>query len=217
MTPALPLSATRPDAALVAALRCGDERAYESIIRSYGGRLLATARRILRNEEDARDAVQEGFLCAFRAIGRFQADSSLGTWLHRIVINAALMQLRRRKGHTDLAIDELLPRFLPDGHQTQPAEPWQESAESLLERRELRDFVSECIDRLPNAYRTVLLLRDIEELDTQEAARLLGVSANLVKVRLHRARQALRSLLAVRFDPASAAWTGARSEVSAHA
>jgi RNA polymerase sigma-70 factor (ECF subfamily) len=217
MTPPPPSSATRPDAALVAALRRGDESAYESIIRSYGGRLLATARRILRNEEDARDAVQEGFLCAFRAIGRFQADSSLGTWLHRIVINAALMQLRRRRGYVELAIDELLPRFLPDGHHAQPAEPWQDSAESLLERRELRDFVSESIDRLPDAYRTVLLLRDIEELDTQEAAQLLGVSTNLVKVRLHRARQALRSLLAVRFDQPSAAWASARSAVSAHA
>ena len=181
---------------LVAGLRARDELAFALLVKRHGGALLAAARRVLRNEEDARDAVQEAFLSALKAIERFQGGSSLSTWLHRIAINAALMQLRRRRSRPEAAIDELLPEFLEDGHHAQHPEPWEDSAEVLLARSEVRRHVRHCIERLPESYRTVLVLRDIEELDTEEAARLLGISANLVKVRLHRARQALRTLLA---------------------
>jgi RNA polymerase sigma-70 factor, ECF subfamily len=180
---------------LVARLRAGDEAAFETLVREHGGRLLATARRFLRSEEDARDAVQEAFLSAFRALPGFAENSSLSTWLHRIVINASLMKLRSRKRKAEESIENLLPRFVSDGHQAEPSSAWEGSAETLLARSETRSLVRRSIDRLPETHRAVLLLRDIEELSTEECARLLGVTENAVKIRLHRARQALRGLL----------------------
>jgi len=138
--------------------------------------------------------VQEAFLSAFRSIDRFQGNARLSTWLHRIVVNAALMKLRTRRRKPEEPIDALLPGFLPDGHREERSGPWQPSA--ALERREQQALVRAAIDRLPDSYRTVLLLRDIEELDTAEVAEMLGLSPAVVKTRLHRARLALRELLA---------------------
>ncbi len=185
---------------LVSRLRNGDEEAFERLVREQGGRLLAVARRFLRDEEEARDAVQESFLSAFRSIDRFDQGSRLSTWLHRIAINACLMRLRSRRRKPEEPIEGLLPQFQEDGHQVNhPTPDWEGSAETLLARGETRAIVREAIDRLPGSYRSVLLLRDIEELSTEEAARLLDISANAVKIRLHRARQALRALLEPHF------------------
>lgn len=180
---------------LLAGLRAGDEAAYEELVRAYGGRLLAVARRFLRSEEDARDAVQEAFLNAFRSIERFEGSARVSTWLHRIVVNAALMKLRTRRRKPERSIEELLPGFLEDGHMAEPASEWRSEPADEIGRRELRDLVLEKIYELPEAHRNVLLLRDIEELDTEETARVLDVSVGAVKTRLHRARQALRGLL----------------------
>ncbi|MGH7966890.1 MAG: RNA polymerase sigma factor [Candidatus Binatia bacterium] len=188
---------------LLVGLRTGDEVAFERLVRAYSGRMLAVARRLLRNEEDARDAVQDAFLSAFRAFDDFAESAQLSTWLHRIVVNAALMKLRTRRRRPEESIDDLLPNFLEDGHHAQPVTEWRETAEVAMQRGETRAIVRECIDRLPETYRTVLLLRDIEDLDTEEAARLLGISSNAVKVRLHRARQALRTLLDPHFREAA--------------
>lgn len=153
------------------------------------------ARRYLRREEDARDAVQEAFIAAFRSISRFQGTSSLSTWLHRIAINSCLMKLRSGRRRPETSIEELLPRFDETGHRVlDTAEP-AETAESALERDETKRRVRAAIARLPEQYRAVLLLRDIEELSTAEAAQMLGLTPNAVKIRLHRARQALRTLL----------------------
>jgi len=181
---------------LLARLRAGDEAAFAELVRENGSRLLAVARRLLRSEEDARDAVQDGFLQAFRAISRFEGDARLSTWLHRIVINASLMKLRTRRRKPEASIDELLPRFYADGHRIDPGPPWRTEIPDPVESRELRELVRASIDRLPDIYRSVLLLRDIEELSTEETAAVLDVKADTVKVRLHRARQALRALLA---------------------
>ena len=190
-----PAAPAAGEAALLEALRAGGDAAFEELVREQGGRMLAVARRFLRNEEDARDAVQEAFLSAFRSIDRFQGGSRLSTWLHRIVVNAALMKLRSQRRKPEESIEPLLPRFQEDGFPVQPAVGWREPAELQLERREIRDLVRRSIDRLPESYRTVLLLRDIEEFDTRETATFLEISENAVKIRLHRARQALRELL----------------------
>lgn len=187
------------DSLLVHRLRAGDATAYEAFVRRETPRLLAVARRLLRNEEDAKDAVQDAFVSAFRALEQFEGGCRLSTWLHRIVVNAALMRLRTQRRKPEESIEDLLPQFLEDGHHAQHPHEWRDTAEALLARREDRDFVRACIDQLPEAYRTVLLLRDIEDLDTATAAQALGVSDGVVKVRLHRARQALRTLLAPRF------------------
>jgi len=183
------------DAALIAGLQSGDSGAFETLLRDYGPRLLRLARRFLVNEEDARDALQDAMVAVYRSIGNFESGSALLTWLHRIVVNSALMKLRTRKRHPEEDIEQYLPRFLEDGHQRVPSTPWTESAQSVLEREELRAIVREAIEKLPDAYRIVLQLRDIEELSTAETAEILGTSKNVVKIRLHRARQALRTLL----------------------
>jgi len=192
------------DTALLSRLRAGDSAAYETLVRSYSGRLLAVTRRLLRNEEDAKDALQDAFISAFRALHTFEEGSLLSTWLHRIAVNAALMKLRTRRRHPEDSLDDLLPKYIEDGHREDghrgnPTKPWKEP-EGLLQQRETRALVRECIDRLPETYRTVLLLRDIEELDTEEAAQLIGISPNAIKIRLHRARQALRTLLDPHFQ-----------------
>lgn len=187
--------AQRPDeSGLIEGLRRGDEEAFEELVRSQMGRMLAVARRFLP-EEDARDAVQDALLNVTKSIGSFRGNARLSTWLHRIVVNAALMRIRTRKRKPEDSIEDLLPRFLEDGHQAEPAAPWRESALELLERDEVRQTVRASIQELPEDYRAVLLLRDVEERDTQETAQLLSISPGNVKVRLHRARQALRGLL----------------------
>lgn len=188
-------SSTDDESALVAALRAGDEAAYERLVRAHAGRMLAVARRFLRQEEDARDAVQEAFLSAFRSIGDFDQAARLATWLHRITVNCALMRIRARERRPEEPIEDYLPTYLADGHQAHPARRWSASADRLLESEQNRALVRAAIDRLPESYRNVLLLRDIQEMSTEEAAQALGLTPNAVKIRLHRARQALRGLL----------------------
>ncbi|MBI3246008.1 MAG: sigma-70 family RNA polymerase sigma factor [Deltaproteobacteria bacterium] len=181
---------------MIARLRRGDDAAFEQIVRQYSGRLLAVARRMLGgNEHDAQDVLQEAFLSVFKAIGEFTGAAKLSTWLHRIVVNAALMKLRSRRRKREESIDDLLPRFDAEGEWAGEVSSWETPSEELLQQRETRAAVRRCIDRLPESSRTVLLLRDIEELDTEEAASVLGITPNAVKIRLHRARQALRTLL----------------------
>jgi RNA polymerase sigma-70 factor (ECF subfamily) len=185
---------------LLAALRAGAPEAYEMVVRRHGPRLLIVARRILKCEQDSADAVQEAFISAFQAIHQFGGGANLCTWLHRIVVNACLMKLRSRVRQCVVSIEDLCPRFDETGHQIVPAAAWVREPVNELIDAETRSFVRSAIDRLPDDYRTVLLLRDIEELDTDETALMLGVSPGVVKTRLHRARQALRTLLAPRFQ-----------------
>jgi RNA polymerase sigma-70 factor, ECF subfamily len=180
---------------LLAELRAGEEGAFELVVQRYGGRMLATARRFLNNECDAQDAVQEAFASAFRALDKFNGEALLSTWLHRIVVNAALVQLRSKRRRGEQPIETLLPRFDEDGEWIGEQVTWTNAAEGVLESRDSREMVRRCIEQLPEKYRSVILLRDIEELDTGEAADSLSVSANTIKVRLHRARQALKTLI----------------------
>jgi RNA polymerase sigma-70 factor, ECF subfamily len=194
-----PDPASLPDldeAALARGIRDGDARAFEQVVKTYGGRLLAVTRRILRDEEAARDAVQEAFISAFKARRQFNADARVSTWLHRIAVNAALMKLRSSKRKAEEPIEGLLPSFNNDGHHAERFAAWEEPADVRVGRRETAEAVRHAIDQLPESYRTVLLLRDIEGLDTEETAKMLGVTANAVKIRLHRARMALRTLIA---------------------
>ena len=199
-TPARPAGLSEPDeATLLTGLRAGDEDAYETLLRAYSGRMLAVARRFMGSEEDARDAVQEAFVSAFKAMDRFEGDSRISTWLHRIVVNACLMKLRTRRRKPEESIDDLLPRFAENGHLEVSGTGW-EGADALIEHRQTRELVRGAIERLPESYRTVLLLRDIEEFDTEQTAEALGLTKAAVKTRLHRARQALRQLLEEHFQ-----------------
>ncbi len=191
------LSATEvcDDAVLRRRLQAGDGPAYEMLVRQHGGRMLAIARRFFSGEQDAADAVQDAFLAAFKSIATFKGDSQLGTWLHRIVVNCCLMRRRSQDRHPTVAIDSLLPSFDETSHHRQPVQSFRNSPSDALAAKELRNQVQEQIDLLPAPYREVLILRDIEEIDTDTAAAILGVSPGVIKTRLHRARQALRTLL----------------------
>ena len=193
------------ESSLLVGLRSRDEHAYEQFVQRYRSRVFAVTQRLLRNEDDAQDAVQDTFLSAFRAIDSFEGQAQFSTWLHRIASNAALMKLRtqRRKREEPLetcpSLDSRystraanatsLVNMVPDG---------KESVDAILQRQEIRALVHACIADLPAAYRSVVMLRDIEELDTAETARRLGASPTAVKLRLHRARKALRTLLTAR-------------------
>ncbi len=182
------------EAELVARIRVGDEWACAALVRRYGDRMLAVARHRLRCEEDSADAVQDAFLSAFHSLETFAGRSSLGTWLHRIVANACLMKLRWQSRRRDVPMAGPLPAG-DESNSFRPDRAGAENAAAIVVREETRAQVRACINRLPEAYRSVVLLHDIEELDTDQTARHLGISANAVRTRLHRARQALRGLL----------------------
>lgn len=185
----------RHERELVERLRGGDASAYETLVRGYAELLYQVARRFLRCDQDCADAVQEAFIAAFQTLGSFKGRSSLGTWLHRIVINCCLMKLRTRRRRPAISIEELLPRFDENGRHLHDYRLWPSQSPEERPSVELSVQVRACLEALPEPYRVVILLRDIEELDTEEAAEILGVSSANVKTRLHRARQALRTLL----------------------
>jgi RNA polymerase sigma-70 factor, ECF subfamily len=186
------------EAAVLAGLRRGDNDAFEEVFRRYGARMIATARRLLGNEEDARDAVQEAMLSAFKAVGRFEGGSQIGTWLHRIVVNAALMRLRSRRRKPESSIEDLLPSFQADGHRVLPARDELDPAEAV-EQAQLLSLLRASVEDLPEGYRQVYVLRDIEELSSEEVGLAMGLTPNAVKIRLHRARQALMALVKQRY------------------
>lgn len=159
----------------------------------------AVARRILQNDGDADEAVQEAFVNAHRQLSSFREQASFSTWLRRIATNQALMKLRARRRHPVTSIESLLPAFQEDGHHHEPVgrfAPVTCDAERLARRDALRRAVAQ----LPDNYRQVVVLRCVEELDTEETATLLEISKTAVKLRLHRAHQALRGLLAEDFE-----------------
>ena len=190
-----PASPAESEAALVAALKAGDQRAAEILVRTHASWMLSVAKRILGDPALAEDCVQEAFLNAFQKIGGFEARSSLKTWLHRIVVNQALMKLRTKRKLSEAPIDEFLPAF--DENACRIEGPWQRLAtpDEIFEREDRRALIHAKIEELPESYRLVLQLRDVEELTTREVAEGLGLSEANVKVRLHRARSALKKLL----------------------
>ena len=183
------------DDALVEGLRQGSDRHAEYLVRTHIGAMRAVARRILGGDAHADDCVQEAFLKVFRKIDGFEGRSSLKTWLHRITVNEALMKLRKLRRLDERPMDDLMPEY--DSSSCRVEMPWSQMAtpEDILQREGTRAIVTSKIHELPDAYRIVLLLRDIEELDTAEVAEMLEISPGNVKVRLHRARSALKTLL----------------------
>jgi RNA polymerase sigma-70 factor (ECF subfamily) len=181
--------------ALFDRLKDGEPQAFEELVREFGGRMRATAVRLLMDEAEADDAVQDAFLSAFRNLGTFEGRASLGTWLHRITINAALMRLRSRGRRKETELDGLLPRFTESGVFQTAQTPLHESADEPAQRNELRRRVRDHIAELPDSHRIALCLRDLEGLPHKEVAQILDISENAAKLRVHRARQALRSLL----------------------
>ena len=167
----------------------------EQLVRENAGWMLVLAERMLNDAAMAEDVVQEALINALMGLQRFGKQSTLKTWLHRITVNAALSKLRKRKRLAEQSIEELLPEF--DQYDCRIERPWTHlaSVHDLVENDEIRAHVAEGIRALPDSYRIVLQLRDIEGYDTGETAELLETSESNVKVRLHRARAALKKIL----------------------
>lgn len=179
---------------LLAGLRARDESAFARFEALYAGQVYGVARRMLHDDADAQDASQEAFLGAYKSLGSFDGRSRLSTWLTRITINKCLMKLRSRRRSREVAIEALLPTFKEDGHPTRWTSQWRDDRDDDDNDRR-GTLVRAMIDELPEHYRVVLILRDVQGLSTEETAESLGDTVNAVKVRLHRARQALRTLL----------------------
>jgi RNA polymerase sigma-70 factor (ECF subfamily) len=173
----------------------GDAQAFEALVRRHEARVYRTTLGILREPADAEDALQDTFLSAYQHLREFRRDSRLTTWLTRIAINAALNKLRGQRAEISLdATDGSDEEFTP-----QLCDPWQENPEQLYARGEIQQIVQEAIQELPLAYRVVLVLRDISELDSVQTAEALGLTVAATKSRLLRARLMVREKLAARF------------------
>jgi RNA polymerase sigma-70 factor (ECF subfamily) len=190
-----PREVTMDEQTLLRQLRAGHDEAYEYAVRAHSPRMLAVARRLLRQEDAAQDAVQQAWVAAFGALHAFREGAQLSTWLHRIVVNEALMTLRKRKRRPELSIGCLLPSWEADGHRVIEPSTGDVPADEQLVGHECRALVRAAIDCLPSRYRTALLLRDIEEMGIDDAASVVGITPNAFKIRVHRARQALLTLL----------------------
>ncbi len=169
--------------------------AFEQLVRRHGPGMLVATRRLLRDETAARDALCAAFEDVSRSVDRFAEGEDAEGRLHRLALDAALRWLRERGRPADETIDDLLPTFLEDGHHARHPEEWRSPDEPAA----VRAVVLAAIDRLPESHRIVVLLRDVEGLREDEVAQALGLTHNRVRVRLHRARQALRTLLEPRF------------------
>ncbi len=187
------------DVELVAALRAGDDAAVERFVREYGASLIGLCRSLTGSEHEAQDAVQDALIRALRSLDTLERPESFSGWVKRIAANAAIQRVRDRCRRRERPIESMLPTYHQDGHRDVTGPRWDASGVSSLEREEVRRKVREAMEQLPDAYRTVLMLRDLAGFNTEQAADALGISQGLVKVRLHRARQALRELLEEEF------------------
>ena len=186
------------DQDLLTALREREPTAAEALITAYGDRAYRLAVRITGNQQDAEEAVQDAFWSVVRKIDTFRGDSAFGSWMYRIVSNAAYEKIRRRRrAFRDIALDEVLPPFDEDGRHARSITDWSFAIDDPAVQTELRSVLSSAVSELPAHYRAVVVLRDIEGLSVAEVADALAISVSTVKSRAHRARLSLRKRLSM--------------------
>ncbi|MGF1510332.1 MAG: RNA polymerase sigma factor [Myxococcota bacterium] len=185
----------KSDEELARRIQSGDRQAFEAVVRRHGSWLLAVCRRYLRDEHLAQDTVQEVLLSVYRHAESYTQSGPFTAWMRRIAVNASLMALRKKARVSEEPIDDLLPRMDGLGCRIEPSEREYLAIEELLDRKYLREMILESIQRLPDSHRVVLMLRDVEGYTTAEAAEALEINEGALKVRLHRARSALKKLL----------------------
>jgi len=185
------------DNELIALAAAGDARAFEALMRRYNRMLFRTARAILRDDAEAEDALQEGYLQAYRSAASFRAEAKLSTWLARIVANEALMRLRKRTRRADIV--PMQSADTPEVEQVMESDT-DNAPDTRAARGEMRRLLEAQIDALPETYRTVFMLRAVEELSAEETAAVLDIPAATVRTRLFRARSMLREALAQKID-----------------
>lgn len=183
------------DAALVACVRAGERGAFRQIMQRCNQRMFRVVRGVIRDDAEAEDVVQEAYVHAFEKLASFRGDSTLATWLVRIALNEAYGRLRRRRDTVDIDAVDILPavaaqviRFPGQAHAGDPAE--------AVARAQLRRLLEQAVDALPEGFRLVYVLRDVEGCSVEETAQALGIRTETVKTRLHRAHRQLRTVLA---------------------
>ena len=183
------------EAALVQALQNGEHNACACMVKQFAPRVYAVAMRMMSDPDEAEEVLQETFISACKNIDRFEGRSALNTWLHRIATNAALMRLRKRKSlNREVSLDNPIESLDGDDIPRQ-IESWAYYPADLAMNSETRDVLEQAISTLPDALRSVFVLREIEGYSTAEVAEMLDISVSAAKVRLHRARLRLRELL----------------------
>jgi len=188
------------DQALIDKINAGDFQAFEALVNRYESKVYRLAMRMLRHQQDAEDALQESFLQVYRGLKSFEGRSNFSTWLFRLATNVCLMKIRHRGTEPTgmVPLEDFLPQH-EEGNQPSLQE-WPEKPEEILLTKESREKMMEALDQLPADYRAVFVLRDIEGFSNAEAGEALGISVAAVKSRLHRARIALRGMLAEYFE-----------------
>ena len=181
------------EAVLVAQTREGDARAFSELVRRYEAKIFRLAQHITQNREDAEDVLQETFLKAYEHLDQFQGNSKFYTWIVRIAVNQSLMKLRRRKTDKSVSLDETIDTG--EDTVTREIAAWEDDPEQRYSREELQGILDSAVESLAPPYRSVFVLRDIDELSTEETAEALGLSVPAVKSRLLRARLQLRERL----------------------
>ena len=185
------------DSSLVAALRRGEPIAADSLVAGYGDRAFRLATRITGHAEDAEEAVQDAIWPVIRKIDTFRGDAALGSWIYRITVNAAL---NRRRGsarrHHEISLDDILPSFHGDGRHGEPIVDWSTELDDPAVQTELRSALTAALEELPDHYRAVIILHDVEGLSMAEVADCLDITVATAKSRAHRARLLLRRRLA---------------------
>jgi RNA polymerase sigma-70 factor (ECF subfamily) len=199
-----PDSVGASDESLIARAKGGDFEAFETLIARYDDKVYRLAFRFVRNETEAKEIVQDTLLSVWRKLDSFKGDSQFGSWLFRVTANAALMRLRSQRRHAEVSTEELPPGFLDNnqsayGQMLSHGENWSRRPDEELQSEELRRQIQTAVDALPEIYRTVFLVRDVDGLSTEETAEALGLSIPTVKTRLHRARMALRDAIGGHF------------------
>jgi len=185
------------ESALVAQAKAGDQNAFAELVNKYERKIYRLAKNITRNDEDAEDVLQDAFLKAYTHLDNFKGDSKFYTWIVRIAVNEALMRLRKRKTDRSVPLDE--PVELGEETVMREIAVWEDNPEQQYSQEEWRRILDEAVESLKPDFRTVFVLRDIEELSTEETAETLGISVPAVKSRLLRARLALREKLTRQF------------------
>jgi RNA polymerase sigma-70 factor, ECF subfamily len=180
---------------LIAGLRRRDQASYRRLIAEYGPALYRIALRLTDGPHDAQDVLQETLLTVMAKVDTVHDPAMLGPWLRRVVVNTALMRLRARREEPMFGLDLGGAEFTPDGQRARALSSWPPLPEDELLRREARGVLEEAVRQLPEGAREVYVLAEIEDLPREEVADLLGVSREVVRVRLHRARTTLRQAL----------------------
>ncbi|RMH62491.1 MAG: sigma-70 family RNA polymerase sigma factor [Calditrichaeota bacterium] len=183
--------------AIIERAKAGDPQAQSILVNRYSKRVYNLALRILRNREEAEDVLQETFLTVINKLDTFDGRSSFFTWVYRIATNAALMVLRKKKIRRANFRDNDLD---PEQIQLTNTVDWSQDPTASIENKEIKQRIDEALNTLKEKYRTVFVLRDIEGLSTRETAEILDITEENVKIRLLRARQALRNYLSEYFD-----------------